>query len=392
MWWVQIVKTGKNMGHNKKLFTYGIGLMMLTLLTLEGCNKPEDPKPACSNCSEDDGTISGVYAPVDYVLILPDWMPSPNIPEDNPLTEAGVALGRQLFYDPILSADSSQSCSSCHIQSLAFTDGEQVSTGIRGLTGRRNAMSLVNLGYNARGFFWDGRSLSLEEQALDPIEDHLEMDNTWEEVEKDLRAHPEYPQRFRSAFGIDNKDQLTRDLVVKAIAQFERTLISYQSRYDNVIWERQGFPTDSEQRGIELFFIEENQSVAHPGCSHCHFNPHFTDHGFKNNGLDSVASLEAFNDLGRGGANNNIFDNGKFRVPSLRNVALTAPYMHDGRFNTLEEVLESYALGGHGVINEDPNIRPFSLSERDKQDLLNFLHMLTDSSFIDNPAFSNPFE
>lgn len=365
--------------------------LLLVLFTMGGCDKPETPDPACLDCEEPSGVIEGPYQPVDYVFDLPDWMPKPIIPDDNPMTEAAIALGRQLFYDPILSADSTQSCASCHRQSQAFTDGLRVSKGIRGLEGTRNAMSLVNLGYNARGFFWDGRSLTLEDQALVPIEDHLEMDNTWEEVEKDLRAHPEYPRRFRAAFGIDHTDQLTRDLVVKAIAQFERILISYQSRYDRVIWGRQGFPTDSEQRGIELFFIEDDQTVAHPGCSHCHFNPHFTDHSFKNNGLDSVAALEDFNDLGRGGVNNNIYDNGKFRVPSLRNVALTAPYMHDGRFETLEEVIENYARGGHGVINEDANIMPFPLSEQDKVDLINFLQMLTDTSFTTNPAFSNPF-
>ena len=369
-----------------------LGLFLVILLLVLGCEKEPISSPeACPDCTDDD-RIEGGYAPQDYVFDLPDWMPQPIIPEDNPTTVDGVALGRRLFYDPILSADSTQSCASCHRQELAFTDGRVFSVGIRGLEGRRNAMSLVNMGYNARGFFWDGRSKTLEEQALIPIEDHLEMDNTWENVEEALRNHPDYPQRFRAAFGIERRSELDRDLVVKAIAQFERTLISYESRYDDIVWERNGFPTDSEQRGLELFFIEDNQSVEHPGCSHCHFNPHFTDHSFKNNGIDSVANLEAFSDRGRGEVTNNRYDNGKFRVPSLRNVALTAPYMHDGRFATLEEVLDHYSSGGHGVINEDPNIRPFTLSERDKQDLIAFMHMLTDTSFTQKEAFSNPFE
>lgn len=375
-----------------RMYPYISGFFLVILGTVWSCDKPEPPAPGCTNCPDESGVIEGPYNPVDYVFELPEWMPDPIIPEDNRPTEAGIALGRQLFYDPILSADSTQSCASCHLQSLAFTDGRVFSEGIRGLEGTRNAMSLVNLGYNARGFFWDGRSKTLEEQALVPIEDHLEMDNSWEAVEQDLRQHPEYPQRFRAAFGIDHTDQLTRNLVVKALSQFERTLISYESRYDQIIWERKGFPTDSEQRGIELFFIEDNQSLEHPGCSHCHFNPHFTDHGFKNNGLDSVGALTDFDDLGRGGVNNNVYDNGKFRVPSLRNIALTAPYMHDGRFQTLEEVLDHYSSGGHGVANEDPNIRPFTLTERDKADLIAFLNMLTDTTFTQKEAFSNPFD
>lgn len=363
----------------------------LLILLLASCRKEPDISPdPCTDCG-DDALIEGRYQPEAYAFELPDWMPMPIIPEDNPTTVAGVALGRRLFYDPILSADSTQSCASCHQQKRAFTDGRVLSVGIRGLEGRRNAMSLVNMGYNARGFFWDGRSDNLEEQALIPIEDHLEMDNTWEAVEEDLRAHPDYPRYFREAFGVERKSEIDRELVVKAIAQFERTLISYQSRYDQIVWERQGFPTDSEQRGLELFFIEDNQEVEHPGCSHCHFNPHFTDHSFKNNGLDTVANLEDFSDLGRGEVTNNRFDNGKFRVPSLRNVALTAPYMHDGRFETLEEVLDHYSSGGHGIINEDPNIRPFTMTEQDKADLIAFLNMLTDTSFINNPAFANPF-
>ncbi len=367
---------------------FGPFLFFLSLLLFVSCEKQvEGP---CADCEEDD-FISGFYSPAPYVFDLPDFLPAPVIPSDNPMTEEGVALGRMLFYDPILSSDSTQSCSSCHLQEKAFTDGERFSKGVRGREGVRNAMSLVNLAYNTRGFFWDGRSLTLEDQALVPVEDHLEMNDTWENVEEKLRDHPDYPKLFRGAFGIERKAQLTRDLVVKAIAQFERTLISANSRYDRVIWQQQGFPTDSEQRGLELFFIEDLSDLDHPGCSHCHFNPLFTDNNFKNNGLDDVADLADFPDLGRGAVTGNRFDNGKFRVPSLRNVALTAPYMHDGRFATLEEVLDQYASGGHGVINEDPNIHQFDLSEQDKADLIAFLQMLTDDTFLNDPAFANPF-
>lgn len=346
------------------------------------------PQPSGEN---DNDLITGAYAPEAYEFDVPDFMPRPIVPADNPMTVQGIALGRMLFFDPILSRDSTLSCQSCHVPELAFTDGNALSKGVRGLDGIRNSMSLVNLAYNPRGFFWDGRVRTLEEQALIPIEDHLEMDDSWDNVEEKLRRHPDYPKLFRAAFGIENKSELTKDLAVKAIAQFERTLISANSRYDQVIWGRNGFPTDSEQRGIALFFIEDNQNVEHPGCSHCHFNPLFTDNNFRNNGLDSVADLNSFSDAGLGGFNDNIFDKGKFRVPTLRNIELTAPYMHDGRFNTLEEVLDHYSQGGHGVINEDPNIRPFSLTEQDKEDLISFLKMLTDTSFLKKEAFQSPF-
>ena len=251
-------------------------------------------------------------------------------------------------------------------------------------------MSLVNLVFRTNGFFWDGRSKTLEEQALVPVEDHLEMNENWGNVVAKLQAHGEYPKLFREAFGIDRKKEITKELTVKAIAQFERTLISGYSRFDRVVWMNEGWFTDSEQRGKQLFFFEP--VTDHPGCSHCHFDPLFTDNSFKNSGLDSVANLTDFADLGLGGVNNNLYDNGKFKVPTLRNIALTAPYMHDGRFATLEEVLDHYSAGGHGVVNEDTNILPFPLTEQQKQDLIAFLKTLTDESFLTNPAFSNPFE
>lgn len=366
-------------------------IYLILLLMATASSACEDKMPVSSEEENTDEIISGTYEPEAYVFDVPDFMPRPIVPEDNPMTVEGVELGRMLFFDPILSIDSTLSCQSCHQPNLAFTDGNSLSTGVQGLEGIRNSMSLVNLAFNPRGFFWDGRVNSLEEQALVPIEDHLEMDDDWDNVEAKLRRHPNYPSLFREAFGIEKKSELTRNLAVKAIAQFERTLISANSRYDQVIWGRNGFPTDSEQRGIALFFIEDNQNVEHPGCSHCHFNPLFTDNNFRNNGLDSVADLNSFSDAGLGGFNDNVFDNGKFRVPTLRNIQLTAPYMHDGRFETLEQVLDHYSQGGHGVINEDPNIRSFNLTAQDKQDLINFLSMLTDTSFLKKEAFQNPF-
>jgi len=352
----------------------------------ESSNAGED----CEICPNDD-VITAEYKPQPYQLEVPDWLPTPIIPADNPLTVDGVMLGRMLFYDPILSSDSTMSCATCHRQELAFTDGEATSVGVRGIRGKRSSMSLVNLAFNPRSFFWDGRSPTLEDQALIPVEDHIELNESWENVERKLREHGAYPARFRRAFGIERKQEITRDLVVKAIAQFERTLISGNSKFDRIVWLNEGWLSDAEERGRRLFFFEPDD-VNHPGCSHCHFEPLYTDNNFHNNGLDSVPDLESFADLGLGAVTKNRFDNGKFRVPTLRNIELTAPYMHDGRFATLEEVLKQYASGGHGVANEDVNIIDFPLSEQDKQDMIAFLKTLTDTSFINNPAFSNPFK
>jgi cytochrome c peroxidase len=353
-----------------------------------GCKPDDTPNPT-------DELIGGTYAPQPFSLNIPSWMPQPVIPEDNPLTVDGIELGRRLFYDPILSSDSTQSCASCHRQELAFTDGLAVSTGVLGISGRRSAMALDNLAFHVREFFWDGRSNSLEAQALIPVEDHTEMNESWPNVLDKLRRHPDYPKRFRQAFGIARKSEITKELAAKAIAQFERTLISANSRYDDVIWRNQGWYTDEEERGRQLFFFEESQALNHPGCSHCHFAPTFGNNSFNtytNNGLDNVPNIDAFPDKGRGEVTGNRFDNGKFRVVSLHNIELTAPYMHDGRFQTLEEVLDHYTRGGHGVENEDVNILPFTLSARDKQDLIAFLKTLTDPVFINNPAHSNPFQ
>jgi cytochrome c peroxidase len=359
------------------------------IISFTSCQK--EP-PICSDCLEDVSFKNAVWDTTPYLLNVPSWLPKPIIPAENPLTNSGVALGRMLFYDPILSKDSTQSCSSCHALSKSFTDGLALSIGEKGLSVKRNSMALVNLAYNTRGFFWDGRVNSLENQVLHPIEDPLEMNNTLREVEIRLRRSNKYPALFKKAFGVASKNEINIDLLAKAIAQFERTLISGQSRYDQIIWAQKGFPNEEEARGIELFFIEFAGNLQHPGCSHCHFNPLFTDNQFRNNGLDYVASLLDFKDPGRRNATQNINDSGRFRVPTLRNIALTGPYMHDGRFKTLEEVLSHYEKGGHGVVNEDPNILPFKLSERDKKDLIAFLHMLTDTSFIQNKNFSNPFQ
>lgn len=320
-------------------------------------------------------------------------MPRPVLDDTNPLTEQGVELGRHLFYDPIMGRDSAISCATCHKQELAFTDGRALAIGIRGQAGVRSAMSIVNMAFNPNGFNWDGAQSKLWEQAIHPVENMLEMDEDWETVLRRLRRHEDYPQRFRAAFGVGNTREITREMAVKAIAQFEMTIISADSHFDRVVYENSAFFTEQEQLGADsLFFVEDVPlNVLHPGCGHCHNQPSFGDNQFKNNGIDAVASLEDFSDYGFGAVTGSRFDNGKFRTPTLRNIALTAPYMHDGRFATLEEVIDEYARGGHGVENEDPNITGFPLSERQRDALVAFLHSLTDERLLTDPRYASPF-
>lgn len=362
---------------------------LMSCLTLLACE--DDDMSSCVDC--EDELITGPYAPTSYNLEIPSFLGQPNIPANNPLTEEGILLGRMLFFDPILSADSSMSCFSCHFPEQSFTDGMPLSVGIQGLETQRSSMSLANMVLLEKDFFWDGRAASLEDQAFLPVEAHDELNDSWDNVELKLRRHNDYPRLFRAAFGIERTGELTRELAVKAIAQFERTIISGNSKYDKVVWlnDLSEEFTEEEQLGLELFEVETAITLEHPGCTHCHSGPNLTDNKFHNNGLDNVSSLTDFTDLGRGAISGVVFDNGTFRTPTLRNIALTAPYMHDGRFNTLEEVLDNYAQGGHGVENENVNIRPFDLTEEEKQALIAFLHTLTDTSFINNPALQNPF-
>ncbi len=323
------------------------------------------------------------------------------------MTVDGIQLGRRLFYDPILSADSTQSCSSCHLPEGSFTDNKAVSTGIDGIAGRRSSMSLLNIAYATNGLFWDGRSPSLEDQALRPVEDPIEMHNTWSNVLEKLKKHPTYPTYFRKAFGISSKKEITKELAAKAMAQFERILISSgQSKFDKYL---AGDPDalDDDEKDGKLMFFDEGGAVGLPDaqCFHCHGGLTLTGNQYFNNGLDSVASLDAFVDKGRGEVTGNPYHNGQFRAPTLRNIALTAPYMHDGRFNTLEEVINHYSSNGKGVINEDPFIRQVGfpipgtnpvqysgLTNNQKKMLVKFLHALTDTAFVNNPDIQSPFE
>ncbi len=351
------------------------------LAVLYGCRKdPAWPVPSGDN---PDDTL--VYDPTPYPWVNPPGFPDPVFPPDNPLTVEGVELGRKLFYDPILSGDSTQSCASCHMQFASFTDTARYSKGIDGIEGHRNSMPLINVAWMPR-LFWDGRAVSPEDQALHPVRDPIEMHNTWPEAVKRLQRHPKYPAYFYEAFGTKNIDSI---LVVKAIGQFVRTLVSANSKFDRYL-RGEVMLTPGELSGLNIFTTETGD------CFHCHggpASPLFTDNDFHNNGLD-----ETFSDQGYGAVTGNSYDMGKFKTPTLRNVELTAPYMHDGRFKTLQEVIEHYNSGiKHNSPNLDPimNLPSFqnglNLNPQQKADLIAFLKTLTDTSFIHNPKFSNPF-
>lgn len=356
------------------------------------------------NCND---MSSEPYNPTAYTETPPDGFPAMEHPDDNPITVEGIELGRHLFYDPILSRDSTISCSSCHELNKAFTDGLALAKGIDNLTSRRSSMSLINIGYSwiknrPYNFMWDGRFQSLEEQIIKgPIEDPFEMDNTWEKVESDLQEHPDYPLMFRKAFGIDCKEDINRDHVSKAISQFERTLNSANSKYDQHQWVPFVYMSAEELRGLTLFLGDAagSPSTKDAECAHCHsFSQNkalFARNEFSNNGLDSVNNLNDFIDLGYGAITGNISENGQFKEVTLRNIALTAPYMHDGRFATLEEAVDHYTSGGKSSPNVASELTTAptitSLSASDKADLIAFLHALTDSSYFNKPEWSSPF-
>ena len=343
------------------------------------------------SCEDDMNDLDHIdYNPTSYVLDLPPVLKNIPIPEDNPLTLDGITLGQHLFYDPILSQDSTMSCASCHAPEKSFTDGLAFSEGVTGEFGTRSSMSVINAAFYTGGLFWDGRALSLEEQAIGPVENPIELHENWDNVEKKLKNHVDYTIMFRKAFGILDSDEITRELAVKAISQFERIIISGFSKFDK---SREGLAvlTDEEVQGRDIFF-DSNFLLPDGECAHCHNTPLFTTNEYFNNGLDAVESLWDFNDLGLGEVTGIPFDNGKFRAPTLRNIVLTAPYMHDGRFNTLEEVMDHYNEGTHASDNTPEIIRDLELTELQKENVIKFLLTLTDTSYLENELVLNPFE
>ena len=323
------------------------------------------------SCTNDCDESVEEFNTTPYSLEIPSSLPPIDVPIDNPLTDEGVNLGRKLFHEPLLSADGTQSCASCHIQSAGFSDPNQFSVGIDGISGNRNAMALINLMWSP-SLNWDGSSTKLEDQAFEPVINPIEMHDTWLNVSEKLNTHAEYPDLFKSAFNIDEIDS---NYVVKALAQFERTLISGNSKWDK-FYRGEVSLTEQELRGWDLFNVDRTDFSAGADCFHCHTAPHFTDFTFHNNGLDSD---ENFSDLGLYETTGSDIDKAKFKTPTLRNIEVTGPYMHDGRFSTLEEVIEHYNSGGHSSSTVSPLMKNIGdgllLSPEDKQALLAFLRL-----------------
>ena len=280
-------------------------------------------------------------------------------------------------------------CASCHNQANAFDDTARFSTGIKGLKGKRQAMAIFNLAYNNNEFFWDGRAHLLRHQAVKPIQDALEMDETIVNVINKLAASQKYKDQFARTFG---NTEITEDKIGLALEQFMVSITSYQSKYDDFLAGKINLTT-SEERGRRLYFREYNQFIPDSSgadCAHCHGGFNFENDRYMNNGLDAI-----FQDSGRYNATKNPNDIGKFKVVSLRNIAITAPYMHDGRFQTLAQVIDHYDHGIKSSNTLDPAIATtqatgLRLSPQNKADLIAFLNTLTDFKLIGNPAFKNP--
>lgn len=308
----------------------------------------------------------------------PVHFPEPTYHFDtNPITEDGFELGRRLFYEPRLSRNNTVSCGSCHIQASAFTHhGHDVSHGIDDRLGRRNAPPIMNLAWHT-SFNWDGGVFDLDMQPIVPITTHEEMDETIDNVLKKLREHADYPALFKKAFGTED---ITSARLLKALSQFQLMAISSNAKYDSVMRNEMTFTT-TEQAGYAVY-----QSK----CASCHTEPLFTDFSFRNNGI----GIGFNNDSGRYEVTLNIEDLYKFKVPSLRNLKYTAPYMHDGRYYTLDAVLDRYAQAKAHVQNIDPifdkgdGTYGINLSTEERTQLKAFLNTLNDEHFVRNRLLS----
>jgi cytochrome c peroxidase len=337
-----------------------------------------------------------------------------NTPADNPTTDDGATLGRVLFYDRRFSKDGTVSCASCHAQKNAFSDPDRFSKGVGGQLGDRNSMPLVNVKFVRNGkFFWDERAKSLEAQVLMPIEDPKEMAHKVDLVVETARRDPAYAPLFRRAFG---DEDVTADRVARALAQFIRSIVSYQSKFDEGIAQageiRDDFPnfTKAENLGKKIF-LGDHDRASRGNCATCHLRNYaffrednkavqsalFIPDRLLNNGLDAELTTS---DNGVGDLTLNSADYGLFKAPDLRNIELTAPYMHDGRFKTLEEVVEHYNTGVKQHPNLDPQllggrgqrgVRLMNLNEDEQAALVAFLKTLTDHKLINDPKYSDPF-
>jgi len=347
----------------------------------------------CCICAAQDG----------YPWRLPKGFPKPHVPADNPMTQAKVELGRYLFYDTRMSVNGTESCASCHKQELAFTDGRAVGLGASGELHSRSAMSLVNVAY-AGALTWSNPEMtSLEKQALVPMFGEHPVELGLREGDgflPMLRADPVYPELFGRAFPAE-ADPFTAANVIKAVASFERSIISARSPYDRYHYGRDDAAISESAKKGEVLFFDQRLS-----CFRCHGGFAFTDSTvsdrnaerpieFHNTGLYNLPGLLSYPppNVGIYEYTKRPADVGKFKAPTLRNIALTAPYMHDGSISTLEGVLDHYAAGGraHENPNKDALIGGFTLSGQDRSDLIEFLKCLTDEPLLRDPGFANPW-
>jgi cytochrome c peroxidase len=345
----------------KKIVLTTFAALGLAATWLQGCKK--------------DTLSPDTQSPISFKV--PDGWPQPAYTfADNKLTTAGFELGRKLFYDVRLSRDNTISCGSCHQQFSAFANLDHaVSHGINGSMGTRNTPGLSNIAWHT-SYFWDGGVNNLENQPINPIQNHVEMDMTMPEVVARVAADADYKARFITAFG-DNAVNSQR--IFKSLAQFMGAMVSSDSRFDrHVKGINGGTLTPSEINGLNLFRQK---------CGACHTEPLFSDFSYRNNGLMPGNA----HDTGRAHITNNASDRYKFKVPSLRDVALSAPYMHDGRFATLDAVLEHYRTGIYITPTLDPILaNGISMTDDEKGDIINFLKTLTDTTFIKDKRFAEP--
>ena len=317
-------------------------------------------------------------SPTPVQLEYPEYFPAPvDIPSRNPLTLEGIELGRKLFFDPALSASGKVSCASCHVQSLSFADGQALSSvGVGAKSLQRNSPALINLAW-MNHLFWDGGVKNLESVPFAALTNPNEMAGDLKEISNYLNENSAYRNAFEIAFGIDS---ISSAYVARALAQFQRTLISADAKYDRV------------QMGQESFSMDEieGEKIFRTKCASCHIPPLFTDNQFHNNGPDSIFPLENENvRAGRYRVTLDSADIGKFKTPTLRNLKFTFPYMHDGRFATLDEVLAHYQTGILHSTTLDEDLRNLKLSDDEVRSLGAFLKTLNDKEFVNNPIHSN---
>ncbi len=328
-------------------------IALLSLLLIAACTPPAVNPPS--------------------LMEIPAGFPEMVFPEGNEFTQARWELGKKLFYDPVLSLDSSLSCGSCHKQQQAFADDVAFSDGVLGRAGVRNSPSLANIGYHPY-FTREGGLKTLEMQILVPIQEHNEFGFNIVLIADRLKRDSLYVQMSREAYDREPDPFV----ITRAISTFERSLISGKSAYDRFAFQEDERALNREEKaGMELFFSEKL------ACASCHSGFNFSNYAFENNGL-----YEHYPDPGRFRLTGDPADSARFKVPSLRNIALTAPYMHDGSLESLEAVIDHYQSGGKAHPQKSEKIQPFSLSEKEKQQLIAFLHSLTDFEFIDNELFN----